>query len=99
MSDASPVEPPEQPELDEPDRVADWAAPDEHLVVLVNMVNQIGGSELNIRLTVFGLVLSGKLIGGADYFDAVATIFDEASADPKRVPGRRLPPYRHLLQE
>jgi hypothetical protein len=45
----------------------------------------------------FGLVLSGMLIGGADYFDSVATIFDEASADPKRVPGRRLPPYRHLL--
>jgi len=81
MSDVSPIEPPEQPELDEPDRVADWAAPDEHLVVLVNMVNQIGGSELNIRLTVFGLVLSGKLIGGADYFDSVATIFDQASAD------------------
>jgi hypothetical protein len=25
---------------------------------------------------------SGKLIGGADYFDSVATIFDQASADP-----------------
>jgi len=75
----------EQPHAQEsgalrPDR--DWKEPDWFLQILVNMTNAGDGSvELGMTLLVGGFLISGKMVGGAKYFDGFAEDFASGFAD------------------
>jgi hypothetical protein len=59
-------QPPEQP--------SDW-----YLQMLINMVN--GGLSIDITLQVSGFLVSGRLVGGSEYFDGMAEDFARAIPD------------------
>ena len=58
--------------------IPDMSAPDWHLADIVSIVNKANIS-IDITLTVGGTLLSGRLISGKEYFEAVAERFNNDS--------------------
>ena len=80
-----PEEPSEQPKAQEsgaPQLDLDWKRPDWFLQVLVNITNAGDGSaEFGMTLLVSGFLISGRMVGGAKYFEGFASDFASGFAD------------------
>jgi len=73
---------PEAQELGAPQPDLDWKRPDWFLQILVNITNAGDGSaEFGMTLLVSGFLISGRMVGGAKYFEGFASDFASGFTD------------------